>query len=316
MKKVAYLYGTKLARQNLPTGAVNRMQDISNLLTEIGFEVKPIHTLTNTFQTKGAILVLVSFPSAKVLRRAHKYFEFIWLDATDSWRLTRKQLFRFNVLYNSVKYVRDYFHSSQYRKADLITYCSRRDLRYDKLQNCNALVLNHRINKKTPIYSSTERFVFVGHGSYPPNQRAVKFLLKCFKSESFGLKLHIYGAGFERFNSTSNVIFEGVGNDEEIYLSKDVHLVPIWQGSGVKYKTLNALAHDLPVISSTEGANGFVHHDLLHTADQPLDFINLMRSISQGNMVRSNSRILSQKQILESDDTLELVKRLENLKCI
>lgn len=314
MNKIAYLYGTKLVSQNVPTGALNRMNDINELLTEIGFETKRISKLPKSPPIIGAILVLVSFPSAKLLKKARKKFGFIWLDATDSWKLTRRQLWRFNIFIESLKYVRDLLYSRHYKKADLVTYCSARDLSYDNLSNSNALVLNHRFVKKVPTYSEHKRFVFVGHGGYPPNQKAVDFLLECFANESFGCTLHIYGEGYDKFRSTAEVIFEGLGSNEDIYMSCDVHLAPIWCGSGVKYKTLNALAHDLPVISSLEGANGFVFNELLHIAEGKVEFCNLMQTIPQVNKVNVSPKIASKSDILESDDILKIMKILRSLK--
>jgi hypothetical protein len=310
MKNVAYVYASRQASRTVPSGAVNRKQDIEDFLMENGFEVEQLYSLPKKSPIKKGVLVLVSFPSAKLLKRAKKHFSFVWFDPTDSWKLTRRELFKYNYISGIAKCIRDSLNFYYYKKADLITYCSRRDLRFDGLRNSRVMVLNHKVRRSSSKSSLEPRFVFVGHGEYPPNREAVNFLFDLFSKEDFSIQLHVYGAGYEKDKSTPKIIFEGVAPDLEIYREKDIHLVPIWHGAGVKYKTLNALSKNLRVISSIEGANGFVAGVKLSIAHDKEGFVELLRTTLSENPVLTFSDTSSEQPILESDDHEEIIRIL------
>ena len=310
MKNVAYIYVSRQASRAVPSGAINRMQDIADFLKENGFDVEQIYSLSGKNPVKNSILVLVSFPSARLLKKAKKQFSYVWFDPTDSWKLTRRELFSYSYILGIVKFVRDFLNFRYYKKADLITYCSRRDLKFDGLRNLNAMVLNHKVQSSSLKSSSVPRFVFVGHGEYPPNREAVHFLIDLFGKEDFSIQLHVYGAGYKKYKSTPRVIFEGVASDLEIYREKDIHLVPIWHGAGVKYKTLNALSKNLRVISSIEGANGFVGGVKLSIAHDKENFVELLRTSLSENPVLAFSDTSSEQSILEPDNREEIIRIL------
>lgn len=112
-------------------------------------------------------------------------------------------------------------------------------------------------------------FVFLGLLSLPHNHDAVL----AFLSESMpdlvrrlpGCRVHIVGrgatpeilAGAAEF--PENVVVEGFVPDLGDLLSRaSALLVPLRFGSGIKIKVLEALAHGLPVLSTTVGAEGIV----------------------------------------------------------
>lgn len=99
-----------------------------------------------------------------------------------------------------------------------------------------------------------------------------------------GVELRLYGyicnsISHYKFN---NVVFCGLRSKiEDVYSEIDISINPVRYGSGVKIKTLEAMAHGVPVVTTTEGARGLTTLDgnPLLVADEELSFANHIQSL-------------------------------------
>lgn len=92
-----------------------------------------------------------------------------------------------------------------------------------------------------------------------------------------GLQLHLFGnisAGFQGIR-LRNVRFHGIQPLlEACYQKLDIVINPVRYGSGLKIKSVEALGHGLPLVTTREGASGLTHLDgrALIIADSDGDF--------------------------------------------
>ncbi|MGY2077396.1 glycosyltransferase family 4 protein [Blastococcus sp. SYSU DS0828] len=59
-------------------------------------------------------------------------------------------------------------------------------------------------------------------------------------------------------------------------------IVPVWQGAGIKMKTLTLLAHGLPVVSTTVGAEGIRREAFWHVSDDAEDLARACAEVTLG----------------------------------
>lgn len=296
-------------KHNVKSGLSNRVEDIANFLERIGFEVEIVSNLRESSLDYYALICISSFTNVFENRSARNKCDFLWFDAMDSWRLTRKSLYLDNPAKESLKVARELFGRLFVRLADVVTYCSERDAKEDNIDLGNVIIFGPSKVSPLKLKEHSRRFVFVGPSSYYPNRQAVNYLYSLARSGIFKeVNLHIFGDSLEYRESHPDVMKHGLSSDEMIYGKSDIHLVPIWEGAGIKYKALNPLSLGIQVIASLEGSNGIVSHSKLHSCYTKRDFTERVMSAtwseaegySNLNLIELDQRELLQKYILES----------------
>jgi len=256
MSKTALLISTPYAFSNQASGGGLRSIQLIDLLTEYGFEVTHIPASGLSEHGFYDLICVVSFSNAHLLRGLRKKTDYLWYDPTDSWKVTRKSLFRLNPKLELIRFVRDLFYSRRYKFADLVTYCALRDRKADDVKASKILCIPNKIRGFPVEKDYGLRFVFVGSAEYEPNRKAIEFLIETMKDPKLSAsKLHIYCSALKS-SEVQNVIWHPLTDDGELYGKRDVHLVPIMRGAGMKYKTLVPLSLKLKVITTIEGATG------------------------------------------------------------
>lgn len=292
------------------SGIGQRVQNLRSLLTSSGFRVEVSSKIDLAKESRYDLACVVSFASASNIPKIRKRTEFLWFDAMDSWKLTRRTLFPTDPIRESVKFIRDFRASFHFKDADLVTYCSKRDLEFDGIELQNVLVLPPYFPPLIELKDLGRRFVFVGTSKYRPNYEAYKFLEGEAKKGKFKeIPLFVYGEGYERIPTAEGIEIKGRSPNEELYGSQDVHLVPIWRGAGIKYKTFSPLALGLHVISSVEGANGLVRGPLLHVMERKSDF---SKALDDSNIFQGQDK--SPQNYLSSNNTEEIVRQVMAFK--
>lgn len=109
------------------------------------------------------------------------------------------------------------------------------------------------------------RLLFVGGLDYPPNEEAVRFLLRLVTELNAARRAwHLTIVGRRPPEALRRLIaacsgielLEGADDLARCYLDSQVILVPIFAGGGTKLKTLEALAHGRAVVSTEQGVRG------------------------------------------------------------
>lgn len=255
------------------SGIGNRVDEIRHFLKEIGFESEYLVHGDIPKYSQYDVICISSFVIAMDLVRYKRYSNFLWLDAMDSWKLTRRSLFRENPIKESSKIIRDYVGSKCFSKADLLTYCSVRDSHIDRQSRVKPFIFSPSQIGKFELRDHGSRYVFVGSSSYYPNRKAFKYLTHLAKLGLFEKhQLQVYGDPVNYHNRLPDIQIHGEAPNIEVYGTRDIHLVPLWRGAGVKYKTLLPLSQGLRVISSLEGANGINRSSNLLIAKDPSQF--------------------------------------------
>lgn len=114
--------------------------------------------------------------------------------------------------------------------------------------------------------SATLNLLFVGTLNYPPNEEAIRFLLRRvvpqLQREALKWRMTIVGR-----HATDDIrqlaeqcpettLLADAENIGICYSTADIALIPVRAGGGTKLKTLEAFAYGLPVISTMHGVRG------------------------------------------------------------
>jgi len=123
-----------------------------------------------------------------------------------------------------------------------------------------------QILKENRLHPSTRLFLFNGTLDYMPNTDALRIivseLLPRLQQFSVPFCIFICGSRISRqwkdvLENTAGILYKGFVEDISFYLNgTDCFINPVTLGSGIKIKLADALAHDLPCISTRSGARG------------------------------------------------------------
>ena len=280
--KKALIIGTPVATANHESGASLRLQSVKAILEKSNFNVSvsPLNMANSSLNKHWDLIVVISYSSARVLRRARKQSEFLWFDPTDSWTVSRVSLFQAGDLKQIFILMRDLYWVWKSPKMDLITFITKRDALAEKIwwrNRIEPLIFPISDLKRTINPSHEIRYVFVGDGNYGPNKRAISFLAKVLDNLKDGVIIDVYGHNFHIKDSRFRI--HGYANNSEIYSDRDIHLAPVASGAGLKLQVAIPLINGLHVITSPEGSNGFKVNGLLKVATSPRTFASQIANV-------------------------------------
>lgn len=154
-------------------------------------------------------------------------------------------------------------------RADIVAILREDDRAYyEALSDRPVMLLRHAEATRVPwpepaaLAATPLRFGFVG-SSNSVNQMALHGLLAAMRraGDRLGaLRIHVFGTicnDIAPSYSELCTLHGMVESDTELYASFDVLVNPVFAGTGIKIKTIEALAFGKPVLSGAEGAAGF-----------------------------------------------------------
>jgi hypothetical protein len=300
----ALVVGTNTAVRNNFSGANRRVVDIADFLTTLKYEVTTDKHIARN--SNYDLICIVSYSNARQIKRARRHCKILWFDATDSWTVTHKSLRYRTTFKGLLRILRDILMTKYSKNADLVSFCSKRDADHHRNSNKHVFQFCHTQPSWRELPDFGERFVFTGPSDYLPNRRAVQWLVEVFNNHpNIKTKLIVFGSGYS-FPNTARVEFVVGARDEELYGRRDTHLVPIFEGAGVKYKCLYPVALGLKTISTPEGANGLLRETSnLILAETKELFEQAL--IAESSKVCVGQRYISGR-VLESDDILDIAR--------
>jgi hypothetical protein len=275
-QKTALVIATPTAVNGSVSGASLRVATIRHLLEEAGCSTTVVSSATagTHLEQSWDIVALVSYSTAIRATAARKQCKLLWLDCTDSWKLSRLSMARHGSIVEVLKYLRDWLILSRTPKLDLITFISDRDRRAEHrwlARRGPAFVIPNRLPREMVKKSDTARLVFVGSGNYGPNRRAIKFLRHVVDQLPANIFIDVFG-NTPKGKSHSRLRFHGYAESGALYSEEDIHLVPITSGAGIKNKSAIPLSLGLRVIATSEGANGLAKNENLFIENDPHGF--------------------------------------------
>lgn len=321
MKK-ALVIGTEIAVSEIESGASIRLNSIKKILSESGFEVIAVSkkNADSVLKRNWDIIVLVSFSSARFLRKSRKKTKILWFDPTDSWSISRLSIGRSGDLRQFFALFLDCLFIYFAPKIDQITFITSRDMLREKFWwkfRKNPIVLPNSGLRKEIKRSNSDRLIFVGEGSYKPNLFAIKFLKDVLDHLPKDIKIYLYGKNLS--DKDPRFIINGYAQDSEIYLSNNIYLAPINFGAGQKMKVAVPLWNGLQVIATGEAAAGFNKVSNLLVANSPNEFAleikklfnNSIRAISPApeDLIYERNQMAELKSWLESIGNSARTKR-------
>ena len=309
----ALIIGTRVATADHESGASLRLQSVKHALEKSSFNVtvSPLNTADSELTKQWDLIVVISYSSARILRRARKQTRFLWFDPTDSWTVSRLSLFRAGDFKQIFVLMRDLYWVWNLPRIDLLTFITKRDALAERIWWKSKSVplifpisnLVRNVNRSHEI-----RFVFIGDGNYAPNKKAVEFLSKVLDCLNNKIVVDVYGRNFHIKDPRFRI--HGYTNNSEIYSDKDIHLAPVTSGAGLKLKVAIPLFNGLHVITTPEGANGFKVNRLLKVATTPRIFASeIAKVISEEDFMVEGDGF---KSPFQDDDSAKLLEILKN----
>lgn len=214
-----------------------------------------------------SIPLIRKYSKAKIVIRTHNVEHLIWK------RLVKNEANWFKKLYlqhitNTLKR----FELNIVNKADGILSITEQDARFFREHNVQTPIIElpFGINLKSikiaqrEIKSEKPSLFFIGSLNWQPNVEGMEwFLKKVWNHPGFDFseyELHIAGRHtpphFYEFANEITFIHGEVDDALQFMAKHDVMIVPLWSGSGVRIKIIEAFLMEKAVISTTVGAEG------------------------------------------------------------
>lgn len=214
-----------------------------------------------------SIPLIRKYSKAKIVIRTHNVEHLIWK------RLVKNEANWFKKLYlqhitNTLKR----FELNIVNKADGILSITEQDARFFREHNVQTPIIElpFGINLKSikiaqrEIKSEKPSLFFIGSLNWQPNVEGMEwFLKKVWNHPGFDFseyELHIAGRHtpphFYEFANETTFIHGEVDDALQFMAKHDVMIVPLWSGSGVRIKIIEAFLMEKAVISTTVGAEG------------------------------------------------------------
>ncbi len=312
--KNALVIGTDVATNGLESGGSLRVDTIRTMIEKAGIKVTVTSkTKVNDFLSSNwDLIVVVSYSCSRLLSQARDKTPNLWFDPTDSWRLSRLSLLRAGQISQLPRLFRDLFWLSRSPNIDLLTFISRRDALTEQNwweSRINPLILPvFELNRKV-LQGESSRLVFVGDGKYVANRKSLDFLEEVLRYLPPSFEIHLFGDSLK----CSNPRFKSHGyvSKSELYRTRDIHLVPIKFGSGLKLKAAVPLWNGLPVVATVEGANGLSLGGSLYVGNSPKEFAKeILVAQESGDIFLLNP---PKETVFVHNDLAEITTWLQNI---
>lgn len=170
--------------------------------------------------------------------------------------------------------------------------------------------LDEYIKKNIKEYKTNLDILFVGTMSWMPNSEGILWFLENvvpkLRENKLNFKVYIIGKGANKsilsYNNESDIEILGFVQDINRYIEKcDCMIVPIFFGSGLRVKIIEAFAKKIPVISTTIGAEGLKICDnknilIANTVDEFNEKIKCMYNPKTRYELANNARITFEEE--------------------
>jgi len=217
---------------------------------------------------------------AKILLRAHNVESDIWKGlAKESTNLLKKWYLNFlqKRLFN--------YEIEIVKRMDGIICISEKDANWMKKQNLKEITtISFTIDSENETNLPTEEntIFHIGSMDWMANQEGVKwFINKVFpiiKKKKESTILHLAGRNMPKLFydlADKNIVIDSEVENAKTYMKKyNLMIVPLWSGSGIRIKILEAMALGKTIISTTIGSSGikYTNKENILIADTELDF--------------------------------------------
>jgi polysaccharide biosynthesis protein PslH len=274
---------------------------LKDVLKNHHFDIVQLESL---FASPYISLIRQTSPGSKIVLRSHNVENEIWFQKSNNAKNFLSALY----LKHLAKKLKQY-EDITLKKVDAVAAISENDAHYFKKINAKILVetiqtaMEEGNENHTPLLADT--FFFIGSFDWQPNADGINWLLKEVWPNVVNkfphLKFRIAGRKMPQSlmkQTIPGVDFLGEIEDASDFIkSNGIMLVPLFSGSGIRIKILEAMAKGKAVISTSLGAEGIGAEDkhtilLANTAE---DFIkSICKCVENANLSKElgkNARI-------------------------
>jgi glycosyltransferase involved in cell wall biosynthesis len=197
----------------------------------------------------------------------------------------------------------------------------------DKLPTLKAEVVPFGIeitNKHSGNSPNLKAILFFGALDWIPNQEAISWFVKnvwpCIHKEIPDMQLHIAGRNAPLplanwLNTQPGILFHGEISDAKLFTQQyTITIVPLFSGSGIRVKIIEAMEQGKVVIASAKAISGIhaVDGEHLFVAESAIDYLNHIKNlISNPNLIQRISEN-AMKFIRERFNILAITTQLMN----
>ena len=256
--------------------------------------------------------------NAKIVLRAHNVESDIWKGlAKQTNNLLKKSYLNLlqKKLFN--------YEKSIVSKMDGIICISKKDANWMKKQNAKNIntipfAIDIEIETNSPAEKNT--IFHIGSMDWMSNLNGVKwFLNKVFpliNQQKKEVILHLAGRGMpDYFNDLSgeNIMIDGEVENAKAFMKKyNLMIVPLWSGSGIRIKILEAMALGKTIISTSIGASGIHYADNKNIliADTAEEFFNQIIWCFENPVESRKIGVNAKDNILENYNTKKIAENL------
>lgn len=313
MKK-ALIVAMPITQNGFRSGASLRIDTISNILKKAGYDLNAV----NLKDTESALsydwdlIVLCSFRTLSIAHKARLRSRILWFDPYDSWTLNRISRFKHGEFGQLPAYLIDSFWARVSPHFDLITFISHRDKQAEgffckKQKNSNVFIVPNKLRELCLSISKNRRYVFVGDLDYKPNLKAVDLLFHASKKLNLEYPIEIIGQSSTN-HSYRGLVMRRYVQDSDLYRSSDIHISPIFEGSGIKNKVIEPLSLGLSVLTTPEGSVGIRQSQNLKIFNSKAELSVLLKKLDSNPLIQAEP----QKDLYLDDQTEQAMKRILN----
>jgi glycosyltransferase involved in cell wall biosynthesis len=294
--------------------------DFLNALKNTISEFKPDVILAESLYTAQYFNEIKTIHIPKIFR-AHNVEAEIWYT-------------RAKTEHNVFKYAYYYFLSNKLKKfeidiaqkSDLIAAITSVDAAYFQqiTQNKNVISLPTGFEICETQYRDIEapNYLFIGALDWFPNIEALNWLTErvwpLIVKQIPSAKLHIAGRNpskknIEKWQKIKNCIFHGQVENANSFLEKGkIVLVPLFSGSGIRIKILQAMASGLPVVATSKAAIGLGTKNLVNIriADTASEYAKCAIELHNNKQMYERIHEESFKYIVQYHNSKKLVAQL------
>ncbi len=295
---------------------LNKLKD---LLEAFSFDIIQLETL----YLAPYLPALKKYSKAKIVMRAHniefEIWERIWKNSL-GWKRW--------YLYFQINRLKK-FELSLLSSFSLWVSISDRDLQKMRELGLSSPAVSVQVPISTSFvyskeYTSENPLVigFIGSLDWLPNKEGLDWFLKKVwpevKRHNLECRLFIAGRNtpnaFFQWSDSHITVLGEVDSSESFFQSIDVLIVPLFSGSGVRIKILEAMAAGLLVITTAVGVEGIpaVHNQSILLADTATEFIEALKSIKANPRKLSEIGDNAKKVTLDNFDPFIISKKLIN----
>lgn len=190
-------------------------------------------------------------------------------------------------------------------KADLVLTVSYKDAEKLKSHNRSVFTTPPLVDEIKQVKNGKKEHIvsYIGNLSWIPNRQGVQWfidsVLPKVAENVQDVKLKIIGSGLSDnpFSHSDHIEYLGyVENLEEVYRETKVFIVPLFMGSGVRIKIIEAINHEVAVVSTSLGCEGLGLCDghtilIADNADHFADnVINLLKDDELSGFIVKNAK--------------------------